>query len=302
MQRAAYTHGPVEPRSSRHVRPDPSRPAIRRCSPTTGIGPADSSTGWPHRRWQPRRRASTPCGSWTTSGSCPMLGNPDQEMLEAYTTLGALAARTSTGEPRHARHRCHVPEPDPPRQDRHDARRDLEGPGAAAASAPPGSSPNTSASASTSLRSRSASRCSRRRWRSSEPMFARRHPDLRGSALPDRIGVQLTTHRCGPAGHRSWSAAPARRRPCRSAPGWPTRSTCRPARDELPRKLEIIDNSLADAGRTRDDAEHQLAPDPGRGRHRGRRRREAPVPCWPTGGWTRRCSTIPRSGRWSPGA
>ena len=53
----------------------------------------------------------------------PALGGAEQPMLEAYTVLGALAARTSRARPRHARDRCDLPEPGDAGQDRHDARR-----------------------------------------------------------------------------------------------------------------------------------------------------------------------------------
>ena len=59
----------------------------------------------------------------------PMLGNPEQEMLEAYTTLGSARGADVAGQPRNARHRCHLPEPDPAGQDRHHARRHLARPG-----------------------------------------------------------------------------------------------------------------------------------------------------------------------------
>ena len=73
----------------------------------------------------------------------PMLGPPEHEMFEAYTLLGALAARTDDGEARHARHRRHLPEPRDPRQDRHDPRRHLARAGRSSASAPPGSTSST---------------------------------------------------------------------------------------------------------------------------------------------------------------
>ena len=74
-----------------------------------------------------------------------MMGPPEHEMFEAYTLLGALAARTEHREARHPGHRGDVPEPGHPRQDRHHARRDLEGPGLPRASVPPGSTSSTRA-------------------------------------------------------------------------------------------------------------------------------------------------------------
>ena len=76
----------------------------------------------------------------------PMMGPPDHEMFEAYTLLGALAARTEHREARHARHRRDLPQPRHPRQDRHHARRHLERAGRSSASAPPGSTSSTKAS------------------------------------------------------------------------------------------------------------------------------------------------------------
>ena len=50
-------------------------------------------------------------------------------MLDSYTLLGALAARTSTGAARHHGDRRHLPQPGAPGQDRDDARRHQRGPG-----------------------------------------------------------------------------------------------------------------------------------------------------------------------------
>ncbi len=58
----------------------------------------------------------------------PALGGPDEPILEAYTLLGALAARTERVQPRHARHRRHVPQSRAAREDGDDARRDLARP------------------------------------------------------------------------------------------------------------------------------------------------------------------------------
>ena len=52
----------------------------------------------------------------------PMLGPPDDYMLECYTTLGALARRDGNGAARRAGHRQHVPQPGAAGQDRHRAR------------------------------------------------------------------------------------------------------------------------------------------------------------------------------------
>ena len=82
----------------------------------------------------------------------PLLGPPEHEMLEAYTLLGALAARTDDRAARHARHGRHLPEPRDPGQDRHHARRDLGRAGPSSASERPGSTSNTRGSAWTSPR------------------------------------------------------------------------------------------------------------------------------------------------------
>ena len=57
-----------------------------------------------------------------------VLGPPEHEMLEAYTTLGYLAARTDEGRAARVGHRRHLPRPGHARQDRHHARRALQGP------------------------------------------------------------------------------------------------------------------------------------------------------------------------------
>ena len=55
----------------------------------------------------------------------PLLGPTDHEMFEAYTLLGALAARTKTVKLGTLVTGRHLPEPGDPGQDRHVARRDL---------------------------------------------------------------------------------------------------------------------------------------------------------------------------------
>ena len=52
-----------------------------------------------------------------------VIGPPEDEMLEAYTTLGFLAAHTKRVRAAHARHRRHVPLARTARQGGHDARR-----------------------------------------------------------------------------------------------------------------------------------------------------------------------------------
>ena len=85
-----------------------------------------------------RRRARTPLAAeasgfesvWVMDHfwQLPALGGPDEPILEAYTLLGALRGAHRAGAARHARHRRHVPQSRAARQDRHDARRHLEGP------------------------------------------------------------------------------------------------------------------------------------------------------------------------------
>ena len=50
-------------------------------------------------------------------------------MLDSYTLLGALATQTSRCAARHNGHRCHVPQPGPPGQDRDDTRHHQRGTG-----------------------------------------------------------------------------------------------------------------------------------------------------------------------------
>ena len=66
---------------------------------------------------------------WVMDHFCqlPALGGPDEPMLEAYTLLGALAARDRARAARDARHRRHLPQPRAAREDGDDARRDLAG-------------------------------------------------------------------------------------------------------------------------------------------------------------------------------
>ena len=52
----------------------------------------------------------------------PMLGPPENEMLECYTLLSALAQHTETGSPVRTRHGQHVPEPRLAREGSHHAR------------------------------------------------------------------------------------------------------------------------------------------------------------------------------------
>ena len=59
----------------------------------------------------------------------PGVGREWEEMLDSYTTLGYLAAVTSTSPARRAGHRHHVPQPRASRQDRRDPRRALRRPG-----------------------------------------------------------------------------------------------------------------------------------------------------------------------------
>ena len=73
----------------------------------------------------------------------PMLGPPDNYMLECYTTLGALARETHERAARRARHRQHVPQPGGARQGRHRARHRVAMDGRSSASAPAGSSSST---------------------------------------------------------------------------------------------------------------------------------------------------------------
>lgn len=59
----------------------------------------------------------------------PMLGAPEEPMLEAYTALGALAtAATEKGPTGHPGHRQHVSQSHSARQDHHHPRRDQSGP------------------------------------------------------------------------------------------------------------------------------------------------------------------------------
>ena len=53
----------------------------------------------------------------------PMLGTPDEYMLECYTLLAGLAGVTSIGAAQRAGDGQHLPEPGGPGQDRHHARR-----------------------------------------------------------------------------------------------------------------------------------------------------------------------------------
>jgi len=59
----------------------------------------------------------------------PMLGTPDQPMLEAYTALGALRHRDRTGAAGHAGDREYVSESDAAGQDHHHSGRGEPGPG-----------------------------------------------------------------------------------------------------------------------------------------------------------------------------
>ena len=59
------------------------------------------------------------------------IGPPEHEMFEAYTLLGALAARTEQRPARHARHRRDLPQPGAAGEGGHRARRHLRRPGAA---------------------------------------------------------------------------------------------------------------------------------------------------------------------------
>src|SRR5262249_24852299 len=56
------------------------------------------------------------------------VGPETEPMLEAYTTLGGLAART-TDPPRDSSHGCDLSQPGAAREDGHDARHRLRGPG-----------------------------------------------------------------------------------------------------------------------------------------------------------------------------
>ena len=61
----------------------------------------------------------------------PMLGEPDANMLECYTTLGALSQHTQHRAPGGPGHRQHLPQPGAAGQDRHRPRHRLGRPGPA---------------------------------------------------------------------------------------------------------------------------------------------------------------------------
>ena len=64
----------------------------------TSPGPAgrrSSARGWPRSSAPRTMPASAPSGSWTTSSSSRGSAQPKLDMLEAYTTLGFIAAHTS---------------------------------------------------------------------------------------------------------------------------------------------------------------------------------------------------------------
>ena len=69
-------------------------------------------------------------------------GPAEQDMLEAYTTLGFLAAHHLPGQPAHPGHRRDLPRPGPAGEDGHHSRRALPAAGPCSASGPPGTAPS----------------------------------------------------------------------------------------------------------------------------------------------------------------
>ena len=113
----------------------------------------------------------------------PMIGPPDQYMLECYTLLAALARETTQRAAERARHRQHLPGADAAGQGRSRPSTSCRTAGPSSASAPAGSSSSTTRSASSSAPSPTASRSSRRPSRSSSAMLTRRAPVPRRHAL-----------------------------------------------------------------------------------------------------------------------
>ena len=124
--------------------------------------------------------------------------HPENEMLECYTLLSALAQHTATGPAVRPGHRQHLPEPGPAGEGSSPRSTTSPPVGPSSASAPAGSSSSTTASASSSgpsptvsSGSRSHSRSLRACWPASRPTFrgrwytrGRRH-QLASTAVED---------------------------------------------------------------------------------------------------------------------
>ena len=86
--------------------------------------PAPSSTASSTWRRRPRRSGFDSVWVMDHFYQLPPMGGPSQPMLDAYTLLGALAARTATGAARRHGDGRHLPQPGASGEDRHHPRRD----------------------------------------------------------------------------------------------------------------------------------------------------------------------------------